>query len=70
MKKKVKIIFYDFGQPLGCEAGGAVKKKKKKVAMVWCHYKGSWIPMGRSRKKCPGCDAVLKNNSAHKIRKR
>lgn len=46
--------------------------KKKKISMIWCHYKGSWAPMGRARKKCPVCSAVLKpkGDLGHKIRKR
>lgn len=46
--------------------------KKKKVAMIWCHYKGSWTPMGRARKNCPVCGAFLRprGDVGHKIRKR
>lgn len=48
----------------------AKKKKKKKArkAEVYCHYKGGWIPLGRSRKKCPYCGAAIDFGS-HPIKK-
>jgi hypothetical protein len=45
-------------------------KKKPKKKEIWCHYRQGWVPMGRSRKRCPVCGAVLKPKSdiGHKIR--
>jgi ribosomal protein S27AE len=30
---------------------------------VYCPYKRDWLPLGRSRKKCPRCGAVLGTNT-------
>lgn len=34
---------------------------------VYCPYLRDWTPLGRSRKKCPHCRAVL-GNSTHPTR--
>lgn len=34
---------------------------------VYCPYLRDWTPLGRSRKKCPRCGAVL-GNSTHPTR--
>lgn len=46
-------------------------KKPKKVALeVYCLYRRDWIPMGRSKKKCPVCGAVVGGSlPAHELRK-
>jgi hypothetical protein len=44
----------------------AKKKKAKKVLVVYCHYEGKNVPLGRSRKRCPKCGAVLgKTGTSH-----
>lgn len=43
---------------------------KKKVPLIWCHYKGAWLPMGRARKRCPSCGAVImKGDVGHRMKK-
>jgi hypothetical protein len=32
---------------------------------VFCHYLGAWIPLGRNRKTCPECGAVLGPGTGH-----
>lgn len=48
------------------------KKKKAKKPEIWCPYKNTWIPLGRSKKKCPYCGAVIgpKGGMSHEIRKK
>jgi len=45
--------------------------KGKKVPYVWCHYIYKWVPMGRAKKHCPSCGAVIKKGeSVHQIKKK
>lgn len=30
---------------------------------VYCPYARAWIPLGRSKKKCPRCGAALKTST-------
>jgi ribosomal protein S27AE len=41
-------------------------KKPKRKPEVFCHYANAWIPLGRAKKKCPHCGAVL---TMHEVRK-
>lgn len=41
--------------------------RMKKVRMVFCHYAGKWIPMGRARTRCPSCGAVVGGTTSHQV---
>jgi hypothetical protein len=41
------------------------KRSRKKVMAVYCHYAGESIPLGRARKRCPNCSAVLNRSGSH-----
>lgn len=42
--------------------------KAKTVREVYCIYSRTWVPLGRSRTRCPNCHAELKR--PHEIRVR
>ena len=39
----------------------------KRVRMVYCHYEGRWIHMGRARTRCPRCGAVVGEGTSHPV---
>lgn len=42
------------------------KSRARKIREVWCIYERAWVPMGRSRSRCPLCGAEV--GDAHKLR--
>lgn len=45
------------------------RKPAKKVPHIWCHYSKVWTPMGRARKKCPICSALLnRGDCGHQLK--